>query len=118
MAFARSVVYSRYTNTRHSFSVDVEEERVEVLATTLPSSLRGILRKQESDNISLMDELNQTMKQEEDEEKASKAEKPDKDEKQHSTTLIIRAKNWSSGAIQAKRMYPPGSKGHRKKVII
>ena len=88
------------------------------MATPLPSSLRGILRKQESDNISLMDELNQTMKEEEereDGEKASKAEKPDKDEKQHSTTLIIGAKNWSSAAIQEKRMYPPGSK---KRVII
>ena len=84
------------------------------MATTLPSSLRGILRKQESDNISLMDELNQTMKKEEEgegEEKASKAEKLDKDEKQHSTTLIIGAKNWSS---EEKRMYPPGSKGHSK----
>ena len=87
------------------------------MATTLPSSLRGILRKQESDNISLMDELNQTMKKEEEgegEEKGSKAEKQDKDEKQHSTTLIIGAKNWSSGAIQERRMYPPGSKGHSK----
>ena len=80
---------------------------------TLPSSLRGILRKQESDNISLMDELNQTIKKEEegeDEKNASKVEKLDKDEKQHSTTLIIGAKNWSSNAIQEKRMYPPGSK--------
>ena len=88
------------------------------MATALPSSLRGILRKQESDNISLMDELNQTMKNEEegeDGEKASKAEKPDKDEKQHSTTLIIGAKNWSSDAIREKRMYPQGSIGHRQK---